>query len=363
MAVVEVVAAAGESAEEVLRVAGALENGSEHPIARAVSAEAARRQGPLAAVEDFGNDAGTGSARRRRGPGRGRRSTGAPGRLVRRAPRRPGRLLDRLRQDGSTVVAVAWDGRARGLVAVADTVRSRPRRRPSSGSGRSACDRCSSPATTRPWLAPWRRRSAGSTRRGGRRRPAAGQGRRRAPPPGAGTRRGDGGRRGERRRRARAPPTSGIAMGTGTDVAIVASDLTLVRDDLLVAADAIRLSRRTLRRHQGQPVLGVRLQRRRDPAGRRSACSTRCSPARRWRCPRCSSSPTACASARSADASAGCCPPTTPHVMTCFPTFRISTATGHHVRSCRQVTTCGVVDRSPRAGLSTGHRVQLSASG
>ena len=61
----------------------------------------------------------------------------------------------------------------------------------------------------------------------------------------------------------------GLAMGTGTDVAIEASDLTLVRGDLRVAADAIRLSRRTLRDDQGQPVLGVRLQRRRDPAGRR----------------------------------------------------------------------------------------------
>ncbi len=38
----------------------------------------------------------------------------------------------------------------------------------------------------------------------------------------------------------------GIAMGAGSDVAILASDLTLVRDDLLVAADAIRLARRTL---------------------------------------------------------------------------------------------------------------------
>jgi Cu+-exporting ATPase len=43
----------------------------------------------------------------------------------------------------------------------------------------------------------------------------------------------------------------GIAMGSGTDVAIEASDLTLVRDDLLAAVDAIRLSRRTLRTIQG----------------------------------------------------------------------------------------------------------------
>ena len=43
----------------------------------------------------------------------------------------------------------------------------------------------------------------------------------------------------------------GIAMGTGSDVAIEAGDLTLVRGDLLLAADAIRLSRRTLRTIQG----------------------------------------------------------------------------------------------------------------
>ena len=43
----------------------------------------------------------------------------------------------------------------------------------------------------------------------------------------------------------------GIAMGTGTDVAIEASDLTLVRGDLRVAVDAIRLSRRTLRTIKG----------------------------------------------------------------------------------------------------------------
>ncbi|HWH29474.1 MAG TPA: HAD-IC family P-type ATPase, partial [Mycobacteriales bacterium] len=43
----------------------------------------------------------------------------------------------------------------------------------------------------------------------------------------------------------------GLAMGTGTDVAIEASDLTLVRGDLRAVADALRLSRRTLRTIQG----------------------------------------------------------------------------------------------------------------
>ena len=63
----------------------------------------------------------------------------------------------------------------------------------------------------------------------------------------------------------------GLAIGTGTDVAIEASDLTLVSGDLRAAADAIRLSRRTLAHDQGQPLLGVRLQRRGDPARRRRA--------------------------------------------------------------------------------------------
>ena len=64
----------------------------------------------------------------------------------------------------------------------------------------------------------------------------------------------------------------GLAIGTGTDVAIEATDLTLVSGDLRAAVDAIRLSRADARHDQGQPLLGLRLQRRRDPArGRRAA--------------------------------------------------------------------------------------------
>ena len=63
----------------------------------------------------------------------------------------------------------------------------------------------------------------------------------------------------------------GLAMGTGTDAAIEAGDLTLVGGDLRTAATAIRLSRRTLAHDQGEPVLGLRLQRGGAAAGRRRA--------------------------------------------------------------------------------------------
>lgn len=61
----------------------------------------------------------------------------------------------------------------------------------------------------------------------------------------------------------------GLAMGTGTDAAIEASDLTQVRGDLRAAVDAIRLARRILATVKGQPVLGLRLQHRRSAVGRR----------------------------------------------------------------------------------------------
>ena len=90
----------------------------------------------------------------------------------------------------------------------------------------------------------------------------------------------------------------GLAMGTGTDVAIEASDLTLVRGDLRVAVDAIRLSRRTLATIKGNLFWAFGYNVAAIPLAAASL-STRCSPAPRWRPHRCSSSGTACGCAGS----------------------------------------------------------------
>jgi Cu+-exporting ATPase len=246
MTVVDVVPAAGESADEVLRVAGSLENGSEHPIGRAITAEAARRRRPLSPVQEFGSDEGLGVHGVVDGCGAvvgrpallGDWSIDLPTDLV--AP------LDRWRENGSTVAVVAWDGRARGLVAVADTVRETSADaivrlrglglRPVLLTGDHAsvagavakqvdldADRGEVVADVLPQdkVAVVRR-----LQDEGRVVAMVGDGVNDAA--------------------ALATADLGIAMGAGSDVAILASDLTLVRDDLLVAADAIRLSRRTL---------------------------------------------------------------------------------------------------------------------
>src|SRR5659263_580932 len=117
------VAAAGEDPAEVLRLAGALEAASEHPIAQVIATAAREQAGPLPAVSDFANT-----------PGRGVRGVvdahavlaGRPAMLTAEAMPVPAGLVQRLaaaEADGQTVVAVGWDGRARGLVAVSDVAK------------------------------------------------------------------------------------------------------------------------------------------------------------------------------------------------------------------------------------------------
>ena len=115
MTLLDVVAGRGEDADEVLRLAGALEDASEHPIARAIAAGASDRVGDLPAVEEFAQ---------RRGPRRGRRRRGSmPSSWAGRACWRSGpstsppsspRRSRGAQAAGGTAVAVGWDGKARG---------------------------------------------------------------------------------------------------------------------------------------------------------------------------------------------------------------------------------------------------------
>ncbi|MEU7570163.1 heavy metal translocating P-type ATPase [Micromonospora sp. NPDC049240] len=241
MTLAEVLPAAGEDAGELLRLAGALEAASEHPIARAV-AEGAAEAGPTPAVGDFANAEGLGVT----GTVDGRSVVVGRLRLLRErgldVPEEVVRAATGAEAAGRTAVLAGWDGRARGVLAVADAVK------PTS---RAAVERLRGLGLTPVLLTGDNATVAGAV--------AAevgideviaevlpadkvavverlqGEGRVVAMV-------GDG----VNDAAALARADLGLAMGTGTDVAIEAADLTLVRGDLLAAADAIRLSRRTL---------------------------------------------------------------------------------------------------------------------
>jgi Cu+-exporting ATPase len=252
MTLLDVVAAAGEDADEVLRLAGALEDASEHPIAQAIATGARNRVGSLPTVEDFANLEGLGVQGIVDDSGHdGDRShtvlVGRPQLLAEWSQHLPAELEDAMsaaQASGGTAVAVGWDGAARGVVVVADAVKA------TSGE---AITRLRA-LGLRPILLTGDNQAvarsvaaqvgieAGSViadvlpagkvdvvrqlQSEGRVVAMVGDGVNDAA--------------------ALAQADLGLAMGTGTDVAIEASDLTLVRGDLRVAADAIRLSRRTL---------------------------------------------------------------------------------------------------------------------
>ena len=241
MTVQAVVAAEGEDAAEVLRLAGALEHASEHPIARAI-ATAAADASPLAGVEDFASLEGLGV----QGVVDGHAViVGRPSLLAEWSQHLTPELetaLAAAQAEGRTPVAVGWDGRARGLVVVADEVK------PTSAEAiRALRDLGLTPILLTGDNAATARRVADEV---GietvvadvlpaakvaevQRLQAAGN---------IVAMVGDG----VNDAAALAQADLGLAMGTGADVAIEASDLTLVRGDLRVAVDAIRLARRTL---------------------------------------------------------------------------------------------------------------------
>ncbi|WP_284704753.1 heavy metal translocating P-type ATPase [Nocardioides bruguierae] len=243
MSLVGVVAASAE-AVEVHRVAGALESASDHPVARAIAED---RPVDGARVEDFADRPGHGVVGTVVSPdGTALRAVvGRPELLEREGLTISPVLhtaLDASREQGRTAVLVGWDGEARGLLEVADTVRD------------GAADAVAELRRLglRPVLLTGDHEAAarGVAAQVGIDEVVAGvvpeekvDAVRRLQSDGTGVAMvGDG----VNDAAALATADLGIAMGTGTDAAKQAGDLVLVRGDLAVVADAVRLSRRTL---------------------------------------------------------------------------------------------------------------------
>ena len=233
----------GETNEEdLLGLAAAAEEGSEHPIGRAISSHGRQRLSSLPDAEGFFSSAGLGVQAVVEGH---RVLVGRPAFLAEWSVPLPQTLAaeaDRLQDEGATVVAVASDGQAKGLIAVADTVKE------SSAEAVAELKRLG----LKPVLLTGdnERAATAVARLVGIEEVLAG-----VLPDGkaAEIRRlqqdgevvamvGDG----INDAPALAAADLGLAIGTGTDVAIEASDLTLASGDLRAAADAIRLARRTL---------------------------------------------------------------------------------------------------------------------
>jgi Cu+-exporting ATPase len=247
LALVDVICAEGEHPEEVLRRAGALEHASEHPIARAIATAAKERIGDLPPVRDFANSEGLGV----RGVVDGTAvMVGRPRLLAEHDHRMPADLaaaVDAAQAQGRTAVVVGWDGLVRAVLVVADTVKST-----SAEAVRQLRDLGLTPVLVTGDNAAAARAVAAQVGIDEvvaevlpaekvevvKRLQAQGK---------VVAMVGDG----VNDAAALAQADLGLAMGTGTDVAMEASDLTLVRGDLRVAADAIRLSRSTLRTIKG----------------------------------------------------------------------------------------------------------------
>jgi Cu+-exporting ATPase len=249
MSLVDVVVDGAERAQ-ALRLAGALEEASEHPIGRAIAAAARAELGELPPVERFAGRAGLGVEGAVAGMDGSAReiavTVGRGGLISERGLELPPALAEareRAEAAGQTAVLAGWDGRVRAVLAVADTVK------PSSAGAIARLKRLG----LRPVLLTGDNRATAEAvarevgieevvaevmpadkaeeierlQAEGRVVAMVGDGVNDAP--------------------ALAVADLGIAIGTGTDVAIEASDLTLVSGDLLGAPDAIRLSRATLR--------------------------------------------------------------------------------------------------------------------
>ncbi|WP_328499897.1 heavy metal translocating P-type ATPase [Streptomyces sp. NBC_00457] len=244
MTLLAVHTADGTDEDEVLRLAGALEHSSEHPIAQAVAAGAATRVGALPTPEDFANIAGLGVQGIVEGHAVLVGREKLLGEWVISLPEELQRAKTGAEAAGRTAIAVAWDGEARAVLEVADAIKETSpeaiRRLRAlgltpmllTGDNKAVAESVAAEVGIAPEhviaeVMPQDKVDAVKRLQS--------QGRSVAMV-------GDG----VNDAAALAQADLGLAMGTGTDAAIEAGDLTLVRGDLRVAADAIRLSRKTL---------------------------------------------------------------------------------------------------------------------
>jgi copper-transporting P-type ATPase V len=243
MALTDAVPAPGLDEAEVLRRAGAVEADSEHPIGQAIAAAARRRVGPLPEVTGFQALAGRGARAEADGAtvwvGREKLMADAGLHL-------PGALeeaVERLQEAGKTAVFAGWDGEVRGVLAVADTLKADAAELVARlhGMGLEVAMLTGDNARTAQAIAQRvgidrvlaevlpddKAGEVARLQREGHVVAMVGDGVNDAP--------------------ALVQADLGIAIGTGTDVAIEASDLTLIRGHLAGVATAIELSRRTYR--------------------------------------------------------------------------------------------------------------------
>jgi Cu+-exporting ATPase len=242
MALVDVALADGVRRVDVLRLVGAIEHASEHPVGRAIAAAAASEVGTLPPVDLFVNRDGLGVE----GVVEGHALVvGRPSLLAASGIALPAELsgaLERAQVAGRAVAVAAWDGEGRAILTISDTVKATSGEAISllrglglrpvlvTGDARKAAEVVAHEVGIDEVIADvLPAEKATAIRRlqaEGRVVAMVGDGVNDAP--------------------ALAQADLGLAIGTGADVAIEASDLTLITGDLRAAADAIRLSRRTL---------------------------------------------------------------------------------------------------------------------
>ncbi len=237
---VRVVPLNGQESDALLALAAAVEQRSEHPLARAVVEAAEARGLTLPPVRDFEVQAGLGVAARVDGR---RVQIGRPAFLAEQGIPVPETQAAALAAEGHTVVAVAVDGQPAGLLALADTIR--PSAEPaiqalhrmgrrvamitgdSEAAARAVARRLGIDEIRANVLPQDKAAAVAAFQAKGHVVAMVGDGINDAP--------------------ALAQADVGIAMGSGTDIAIEAGDVTLMRPDLRAVVDAFRLSARTLR--------------------------------------------------------------------------------------------------------------------